>query len=95
MVFHEQDVYENGRPTWLLSINKQWIDIDLQQIKLQRPYFLFAFKEGENITEAVPVDLLEITDSTKTANFALSNGNYQIVAQNKATKALSFEMEVE
>jgi hypothetical protein len=69
--------------------------MDLNPIQLDYPYFLFAFKYGENITEAIPVDLLEITDSLQSAHFALTKGKYQVVAQSIVKKAVSFELEVE
>jgi hypothetical protein len=94
MVFHEQNVYDNGRATWLLAGNKKWVEIDLNPIKLDYPYFLLAFKNGENITEAIPMDLLEIADSLQTAHFALSKEKYEIVAQSITKKTVSFELEV-
>jgi hypothetical protein len=78
-----------------LGKNKEWVEVDLNPIALDYPYFLFAFKTGENITEAIPVDLLEITDSLQTAHFALSKGKYEIVAQSITKKAASFNLEVE
>jgi len=95
VVFHEQSEYINGRPTWLLGNDKEWVEVDLNPIALDYPYFLFAFKTGENITEAIPVDLLEIIDSLQTAHFALSKGKYEIVAQSITKNAASFNLEVE
>lgn len=95
MVFHEQNTFENGRPTWLLGNNKQWVEMDLTPIQLDYPYFLFAFKCGENITEAILANLLEITDSLQSAHFALNKGKYQVVAQSVFKKAVSFELELE
>lgn len=68
--------------------------VDLKPIQIDYPYFLFAFNSTENYTEAIPVDLLEITDSLQTAHFALQRGVYNVVAQSKLKKAVQFEMEV-
>lgn len=60
-----------------MVVQLEWVEMELNPIQLNYPYFLFAFKYGENITEAIPVDLLEITDSLQSVHFALNKGKYQ------------------
>jgi len=81
--------------TWLANGSNKWVTVDLKPIKIDYPYFLFAFNSSENYTEAIPVDLIEIVDSIQTAQLALQKGAFNIIAQRKLKKAVKFELKVE
>ena len=93
IVFHERNKYENDRPLWLLSNNKSWREIKLDSINLNLPYFVLAYKKGEDIKNAVPIDLLEIRETKKSVSLALEPGSYTIVFQNMEKKALYFDVD--
>ena len=68
-------------------------DIKLDSVKLNLPYFVLAYKTGEDIKNAVPVDLLEIQEAKEKVYLALEPGTYTIVIQNIENKAKSFEVD--
>ena len=41
-----------------------------------------GFKEGEEIENAIPLDIQEVENTTSTITLALKSGSYQIVVQN-------------
>ncbi len=94
-VFHPNTEYINGRPNWLFENGNKNTPIELQEIDIPFPVMVIAFKEGENINNAVPMDIYEVKDKTITPHLALQKGEYAIVVVNKENDARKFELIVE
>ncbi|WP_298520814.1 hypothetical protein [uncultured Kordia sp.] len=93
-VFHPKTNYKNNRPNWLFTNGNQQITIDLQTVELDFPVMVLAYKKGEDIQTAVPVDIAEAKSKTSVCELGLKKGKYEIVVTNK-TKTIMFEEIVE
>ena len=94
-VFHPNTEYINNRPKWLFENGNKKVQIELKEIDIPFPVMLLAFKKGENINNAVPIDIYEIENKSITPYLALPIGKYKIVVVNKEHNAREFEIEVE
>lgn len=92
-VIHPTTQYTENRPNWLFNEGTLKQEIDLTGFGSMFPVFVLAFKEGEDIHEAVPVDITEVKNENQKAHLALSRGHYQIVITNKERSFL-FNKEV-
>lgn len=92
-VFHPSTVYIDNRPGWLFENENENISISLPEIKIDFPVMVLAFKKGEDINTAIPVDIVEIQNKSLSSHIALKKGNYIIVITNK-NQSVKFEQEV-
>lgn len=81
-VFHPNTTYINTRPNWLFTNGNEQIQIDLQAIEFEFPVMILAYKKGEDIKTAVPVDITEAATKVATCTLALPKGKYEIVVTN-------------
>jgi hypothetical protein len=81
-VFHPNTEYINNRPNWLFENENKNVPISLGEIEIEYPIMVFAFKKGEDIHSAVPVDIAEIKNSTENCHLSLKNGRYEIIITN-------------
>lgn len=81
-VFHPNTDYINNRPNWLFKNENKNVSISLGDIEIEYPVMVFAFKKGEDIHSAVPIDLVEINNSTESCHLGLKNGDYEIIVTN-------------
>ena len=56
--------------------------IDLKPIVIEFPVMILAYKKGEVIKNAVPVDITEAETRTSICNLGLQTGSYEIVITN-------------
>lgn len=89
-VLHPNTTYSNGRPNWL----KAAAAIPLSDIQMEFPVMVLAFKKGEDIHLAVPVDISEVAQQTESCYLGLSKGSYEIVVTNKK-ESVKFDHDVE
>ncbi len=94
-VFHPNTEYVDNRPKWLFENGNKNVPIELKEIDIPFPVMVFAFKKGENINNAVPIDIYEVENKSIVPHLALRKGKYEIVVVNKENNARKFEMEVE
>ncbi|WP_224490705.1 hypothetical protein [Robertkochia flava] len=92
-VFHPNTNYVNERPGWLFNQVNSEQEIDIAPFKLPLPLFVMAFKEGEDIHQAVPVDITEVSKEGDKAILALESGTYTIIVTNKE-RSFKFKTEV-
>ncbi|HEB62784.1 MAG TPA: hypothetical protein ENI82_06500 [Bacteroidetes bacterium] len=92
-VLHPNTKYINDRADWLFKNGNQNVEIKLKDIELEFPVLVFAFKKGEPINEAVPVDIYEVKQQSDTCHLGLKKGNYEIVITN-GKGAYKFEKQV-
>jgi hypothetical protein len=82
-VFHPDTKYINGRPEWLYGKNKAAVAIT-PKIRIDFPCLVFAYKKGEKIEEAVPVDIIELKSKEDNKKLVLPNKQqYLIVVKNR------------
>ncbi|WKK76628.2 hypothetical protein QYS49_04870 [Marivirga salinae] len=93
-VLHPNTDYVDGRPNWLFENGNKNISLELKDIPIEFPVMVLAYKKGEDINMAVPMDITEIEDKKENAHLALEKGAYEIVVTNKL-KSFKFERVVE
>jgi len=93
-VFHPNTEYINDRPNWLFQNGNKNVPIELKEIDIPFPVMVFAFKKGENINNAVPIDIYEVKDKSIKPHLALQKGKCEIVVVNMENDARKFELEV-
>jgi hypothetical protein len=83
-VLHPNTDYVDGRPNWLFENGNKNISLELKDIPIEFPVMVLAYKKGEDINEAVPIDIMEVEDKKENAHLALKKGDYEIVVTNKS-----------
>jgi len=81
-VFHPNTNYIDGRPNWLFENDNKNIAISLNDILIEFPVMVLAFKKGEDIKFAVPIDITEVKNKIENCILGLKKGNYNIVITN-------------
>ena len=94
-VIHPTTKYIDRRPHWLFSNDTQKVSIDLDDIDIdiEFPVMVLAYKKGEDIGIAVPVDIVEVKNKNEVCTLGLKKGRYDIVVTNKK-ESLKFEQKV-
>jgi len=93
VVFHPNTDYKENRPHWLFEDENNQIFIPLDDIQVEFPVLVLAFKEGEDINSAIPVDITETKNETDNCILALQQGFYTIVVTN-GIKSVKFSYKV-
>ena len=95
-VFHPFTNFENDRPDWIFTNGKKKVEFILdEKIKFKGALMVFAFKKGENTSNAIPIDIQEIANRDSPITLSLKSGSYQIVVQNIDKKGVIFTFEVD
>lgn len=92
-VFHPNTEYVDNRPNWLFENGNENISITLTDIEIEFPVMVLAFKKGEDINLAVPIDITEVENKTDNCNLGLKKGTYEIVVTN-GKKSVKFEQKI-
>ncbi|MBK6266136.1 hypothetical protein JKA74_13915 [Marivirga sp. S37H4] len=92
-VFHPNTTYIDNRPNWLFENGNKNVSVLLNDIQIEFPVMVLAFKQGEDINLAVPIDITEVESQTAECHFALKKGTYEIVVTN-GNQSYKFEQEV-
>lgn len=93
-VFHPNTQYINERPNWLFNDKNKEISITLNDLEIEFPVMLLAYKQGEKINSAVPYDITEINSKEEACYLGLQKGNYTIVVTN-GKESFTFEEKVD
>jgi len=93
-VFHPLFDPQDSRPAWLYRMKQIAYMPPDGLIPFSKPYFVLAFKEGEDIERAVPYDLIEIDTDLTQKKLVLEPGRYTIIALDAESNALSFSVDV-
>jgi hypothetical protein len=67
--------------------------IELADIEIEFPVMVLAFKKGEDINLAIPIDITEVENRAESCNLGLKKGSYEIVVTN-GTESYIFERKV-
>jgi hypothetical protein len=92
-VFHPNTDYIDNRPHWLFENGNKNVFIALGDIQLEFPVMVLAYKKGEDINVAVPIDIIEVVNKTENCNLGLKKGFYEIVVTN-GKESFKFEQKV-
>lgn len=82
-IFHPATEYIDDRPHWLFENGSENVAVLLTDIQTEFPVLVLAFKKGEDINTAVPVDITELASNTDKCRLALAKGTYEIVITNR------------
>lgn len=75
--------YIKGRPNWLFKDKTQGFIIDLSIFDFECPVMVLVYNRNEDISNAIPMDLIEITDKKTVPHLALPEGSYTLIVINK------------
>ena len=93
-VFHPKRNYANNRPTFLSKDGiRRPYNLNIDKFKMNYPCLVLAYKKGEDINKAIPIDVIELTDNQDVTPLILPNGKYEIVLRDKS-KRKKMEIEV-
>ena len=93
-VLHPQTHYKNGRPEWQFTKAVVSVSVDLSTaIGMTYPAMVLAYKKGELLSKAVPVDIAEIQEGTTEAQLVLEPGIYELLLTDGA-QTMQLEVEV-
>jgi hypothetical protein len=94
-VFHPNTKYLAGRPNWLFQNGNKKVMVTIKDMHLTFPVLVMAFKDGEDIQQAVPLDMVEVNGAGQEVVLGLKSGRYVIVVTNKKGDARKFELKVD
>jgi hypothetical protein len=90
---HPRTNLVRGRPDWLLANGAKFIDVPQHKVG-GFPCLIQAYKIGENIDEAVPVDVFEISGPDDFKPLALRPGKYMVLVKRFDLHVSKFELSV-
>ena len=93
-VFHPSTTYQDHKPDWLFQNGVHDVKLDLSMLDIDSDTMILAFKKGEIIDEAIPIDIAEINKNSKNVNLALKKGQYTIVVSTISGDAFKYEITV-
>ena len=95
VVYFPETQYINGRPNWLLmDKNNKFVNIPFNDISIKRPYLVFAYYENEDISNAIPADIIEIEDEDDKKSLVLQAANYKLIIRNSQGEIEKIKMNV-
>ena len=80
-VFHPETKYVNGRPDWVFSLGRTPEFVN-RKVNISCPCLILAYKAGEDLSQAVPVDVMELENKSEKKALALKKGIYNIIIKN-------------
>ena len=94
-VFFPKTKYINGRPNWLVyDKSKKYYFVSHKQNNLLYPIMISAFCKGEDISVAVPADLIEIEKQNDKIALVLNKGEYTIQIKDSTGKVEQQTIEI-
>ncbi|NVN96092.1 MAG: hypothetical protein HXX18_12495 [Bacteroidetes bacterium] len=93
VVFHPRTKYIAKRPDWLYQLDRIPYYIETKKHKMYYPFLAKAYCKGEDITIAVPFDVIQLNDKKEKKPLLLKKGLYILELKNDIQKEV-FEIEV-
>ena len=81
-VFHKRSSFINGRPDWVFLNGRKACPI-VEKIKTGFPCLVFAYHSNEDVSIAVPADIIEVNTKLDDKVLALPKGKYKIIIKDK------------
>ena len=91
-VLHPKTTYIQGRPDWMFNLGRKPVVIN-KKINTAFPCLVFAYKANEDMSRAVPVDVIEINNKEEKKALALKKGKYKILIKDKEGKLQIFSLQ--
>ncbi|MEM6964404.1 MAG: OmpA family protein [Bacteroidota bacterium] len=83
-VYHPKTNFENNRPTYLkLDGSKKAYELNIDKFKMSYPCLVLAYKKGEDVNRAIPLDVIELVDNQDVTPLILPSGSFEIVLRDK------------
>lgn len=93
-VFHPRNTFPNNRPQYLSKSGiRRPYQLNIDKYKMNYPCLVLAYKKGEDVNKAIPIDVIELTDNQDSTPLILPNGDYEIVLRDK-TKRKKMETKI-
>jgi len=81
-VYHPPTRYKAGRPDWLLTPGKKLVPV-ASKVNIAFPCLVQAYPVGEDASQAVPVDVVELESAQDTKALVLARGAYMVLIRNR------------
>lgn len=93
-VFHPENKFSNNRPAYLSKNgNRLPATFNIDKFKMNYPCLVFAYKKGEDVNKAIPIDVIELSDNQDVTPLILPKGTYEIVLRdNNKRKILEVDV---
>lgn len=92
-VYYPKNSFPNNRPAYLQNGNRKPYQLNIDKFNMSYPCLVFAYKKGEDLNKAIPIDVIELADNQDSTPLILSNGDYEIVLRD-GIKRKKMEIEV-
>lgn len=81
-VYFPPTTTRHGRPTWLLlGHDRQYFPLKAQPITVAFPCLVRAYRAGEDLTQAIPVDVIELQSAQEDRALVLAKGRFTLLLQ--------------
>jgi outer membrane protein OmpA-like peptidoglycan-associated protein len=86
-VFHPRNTFPHNRPQYLSKTGiRRPYRLNIDKYKMTYPCLILAYKKGEDVNKAIPIDVIELTDNQDITPLILPNGDYEIVLRDKTKR---------
>jgi len=86
-VFHPKNTFPNNRPQYLSKTGiRRPHQLNIDKYKMSYPCLVLAYKKGEDVNKAIPIDVIELADNQDVTPLILPNGDYEIVLRDKTKR---------
>lgn len=95
-VFHPTSKYFNERPDWL-SLNgyRKPYRIDPKMILVDLPCLVLAYKDNEDLSKSIPVDIIQLKSKNDSGTLMLPSGSYILMMKNKQSSKQAQKINIE
>ena len=94
VVVHPPTEYINEKPSWLFKYGYEDVVLDISELDINFPVMVIAYNRKENISHAIPIDIVELNNKTTLPHLSLTKGEFTIVVANKDGIARKFDISV-
>lgn len=82
-------------PTWLLlGHDRQYFSLKTQPITVAFPCVVRAYRAGEDLTQAIPVDVMELQSAQEDRALVLAKGRFTLLLQDAQGKQQQLAVDV-
>lgn len=86
-VFHPRNTFPNNRPQYLSKTGlRRPSQLNIDKFNMNYPCLVLAYKKGEDVNKAIPIDVIELIDNQDNTPLILPNGDYEIVLRDKTKR---------
>ena len=86
-VFHPRNTFPNNRPNYLSKTGvRRLSQLNIDKFNMSYPCLVMAYKKGEDVNKAIPIDVIELSDNHDVTPMILPNGDYEIVLLDKTKR---------